>query len=124
MAKEKSMSDLDKELNFDDIAGKKKSQAKPPKKKQVSGKTAETTGTVLAIPTDDPKAWICKDLADCNGEEFVTWAKGVYPVDLSHTTELFDKLSKRIHMFKGILYYHTTSLFQTGKEGKKNTTVH
>ena len=116
------MSDLDKELNFDDIAGKKV-QGKSPKKKSIPNRTPGTTGTVLAIPTGNSDAWVCKDLAECTGAEFVAWARGVYPISLSEDKEKFRDIHNRIRAFKSILYYHTTSLFQVGKEGKRNATV-
>ena len=104
------MSDLDKELNFDDIAGQKKKSVKKAEKKQVvAGKTAKSTGIVLAVPTNNPSVFAHLDLAKCTGHDFVQWAKGVYPVDLSEHTEQLNDVSKRIQAFKQILYYHTHS---------------
>ena len=116
------MSDLDKELNFTDIAGNKKlsksEKKKPPKK------APEETGTVLWIPSrEEDNTWIKKDLAFCTGEEFVEWAKSTYPVDISDKTEQLNRLSNRVREFKKILQYHAHSPFQLGRDNKKNTTL-
>lgn len=112
------MSDLDKELNFDDIAGgKKQVAAKAPKKKKepvVTGKTEKKAGILLTV------SGAGKDIVDCSGSEFVSWASGVYPVDLEKHVEKFETPQNRLRMFKKILHYHVSSPFWMGTKKKPN----
>lgn len=114
-----SMSDLDKDLNFDDIAGKKQAVANPvPKKKKpapvVTGKTDKTAGIMLTVQGDG------KDILQCTGQEFVSWAHGVYPVDLTEYVDKFGTPDNRLRMFKKILHYHVNSPFWMGTKKKPN----
>ena len=116
------MSDLDKELNFDDITGKKIEKVESLGRFRSE---PQKTGTEILVPVGKNE-WVSKDLIDVTGEEFAAWAKGVFPVPLNKKDiELLDKsLEVKVQSFKNIMKYHMNSLFHLGRTGKRNTTEH
>jgi hypothetical protein len=117
-----NMSDLDNDLDFSELGTKKIEKKKKTKfEKKMKRKSS---GVVLTVSTKEPGVYAHVDLALCTPDEFIEWAKGVYPVDLTPYKEKLNNLNMRVNTFNSILHYHTTSLFYTGKQEVSNTTVH
>lgn len=119
-----------KDLDFNDISGSretiKKSKTTTSKKSEssINPEFSRKTGIILPVPTRNKREWTNKDLSDMTGEEFVEWARGVYPIDLTDYIEYLEHLDYKIGTFNGILSYHTTCLFAVGKENTSNNIVH
>ena len=96
------------DFDFSDITTSKDRVAKKISKKQnkVTGADDTKVGLLLSIPTKDPKEWISKDIAECNGTEFLAWAEGVYPIPNKISAKELNILKNRISIFKQILKDH------------------
>lgn len=106
MAKESKM-----DFNFDDIAGSKKEAPKPKAPKKQDGIT-------LTIPTKD--GYLSRDLTECTTDEFLDWARAVYPLldEEKLNPSDFDRIDQRIRAMKQIEEFHTQILF-AGKKDEK-----
>lgn len=112
---------LDEELNFDDLGTTHKKVEKP--KDEISGYQKNkgrvvAAGIVLGIPEDDrwyPVSYQTKDIMHVNADEFIKWAKMVYPISLEPYKEHFEDPRKRLRQFHKIVAFHKFSMFQVGK---------
>jgi len=108
-------SEKQRSLDLDDIKGTKTRVtdgtdpsnilAAPKKKKP---KTHQKTGINLTIKTLDGK-FISRDLAECTAEEFLDWAKGVYPM-VTAEPAMFESRVNRMRAFNQIQRYHISCL--------------
>jgi len=115
------MSNLDDELNFNDISGRK--ETTPPKQKTRSvTRDPNKTGTTILVPVKN-NTWVDKDLSDVTGIEFAEWAYEVYPISLKEEAKKYNSLAARVHKFKEIMQYHMYSPFQMGRNNKPNPTI-
>lgn len=115
MSKDKPGMDFD----FSDIAGgttkvegaAAKLPAEPQKKKAKTKKTEKdkTTGIILTVEADGHGQYRTLDLGECTGEQFVEWAKLVYPVE-DLKPEIYESRSNRIRAFKEIAQFHQNAL--------------
>ena len=108
-------SDLD--LDFDDIVPPKK---KTKKKQKVTRKKETKDRIMIAIPTEEPHKFLNKDIFECTAEEFVTWAKSVYP-DVGAAASKFQMenetgKSNRIAALNQIQNYWTSTMTRTQLE--------
>lgn len=97
------------DFNFDDIA----ELAKPSVKKSNSPKNQ---GITLTIPTKN--GFLSRDIAECSTDEFLAWARTVYPLideDKLNPSD-FDRIDQRIRALKQIEQFHTTLLFAGKKD--------
>jgi len=102
-------SDLD--LDFGDIAGQKQAPPPKPDPEPEQEVASERLGITLAFPAGGRK-FICKEIEDCTGEEFLLWAKFVgYNFTKDPDPAEFDRLKIRIRAFKKIEAFHKRLTF-------------
>jgi hypothetical protein len=116
--KQPPLSTLD--LDFDGVKGEKKTAAKKDEdvlngEEKKEKKKAKKAGIQLSVPNNG--GWINKDITECTGEEFLAWAKGVYP-RVTADPSRFDDPKKRAEAFKKILRYHKQFLTPEQRETK------
>jgi acyl carrier protein phosphodiesterase len=108
------------DLDFSDLKGEKKEVKKESDvlnedKKKKKQKT-KRVGLTLSIPIG-PEQWESKEIEDCSGDEFLRWAKGVYP-RVSAKPERFNNLKKRLEAYQRIAQYHKLYLTREQLETK------
>jgi hypothetical protein len=113
--KEKNVNKLD--FDFTNISGgthKKTSEYKVKKESNKSSKATSSDNEVrLTFLTKD--GWKSKDISNISPNEFLAWAKEVYPGGIDVPEEQLESLSARTMIFNKILHYHMYSPFQMGK---------
>jgi hypothetical protein len=120
--KEKPVSKID--FDFSGISGEKRQKATKPKKetKEVTEAIPQKKGIMLSFQTEDGD-WDAKDISEVTADEFLAWARGVYPAEINVGKDKLEKVQARVTIFKKILSYHVHSPFQMGKETKKDKEV-
>lgn len=111
------------DLDFSDVEGEKKSAAppkdvlseSPKKKKKKAKKEKKLSGLMLTIRKG--KGYLSKDLVECTAEEFLEWAKSVYP-EVNAPVERFESINARWKAFKQIQQYHMSVMTQEQREAK------
>ncbi len=106
------------DLDFDGVKGEKKIVKKDDdvlNGEEKKEKKAKKAGIQLSVPFNG--GWIQKDITECTGEEFLAWAKGVYP-RVTADPKRFDNPKKRAEGFKKILRYHQQFLTPEQRETK------
>ena len=81
-------------------------------------KEVKKQGITLTIPVEG--GYLSRDIAECTTEEFLAWARVVYPfIDESqlHPSD-FDKVDQRIRALKQIEDFHKQTLFSVKKDEK------
>jgi len=111
------------DLDFSDLEGEKKSKSRPKdvlsenskKKKKKAKKEKKLSGLMLTIRKGE--GFISKDLVECTSEEFLEWAKSVYP-EVSVPAERFDSIRARAKAFAQIQQYHLSTMTKEQREAK------
>lgn len=106
------MSDKLLDLDFSDIEGSVKKNKKSLPKKE----NKELSGFILTLKKDNK--FVFKDMFECTSEEFLDWAKGVYP-EVTVGAEEFESISQRIRAFRQIQQFHLGMMTE-----EQRTTVH
>ena len=102
------------EIDLSDIKGKttqvnslQQKVESPPQ--SVAEPIKNSTGYVIAIPTDYPMKFFMKDIADCTGQEFLQFAKFCFP-KTDATSDMFESVRSRVQAFQHIQTYHTSRM--------------
>jgi len=109
------------DLDFSDVEGEKKSKSrpadvlseKPKKKKKKAKKEKKLSGLMLTIRKG--KGYVSKDLVECTAEEFLEWAKSVYP-QVTVPAEKFESMHARAMAFQQIQQYHLSTMTKEQRE--------
>lgn len=114
------------DLDFSEISSTTKAQIATPvaeekskEKKVIAEKEIKPSGFVITFDGPEPGTLYSKDLDDCTGEEFLTFAHRVFPmIDSESNPRDFDSKVAKKRAFEQILRFHQNSLFNLKKEGK------
>lgn len=100
------------DFNFDDITSKSKQALKP-----IQPTKSKPNGIILTIPVKD--GFISRDISECTTDEFLIWARAVYPLinEEKLNPSDFNKVDQRIRALKQIEQFHMQALF-TGKQNE------
>lgn len=123
MVKKETPSKKPLDLDFSDVEGEKKSKAppkdvlseRPKKKKKKAKKEKKLSGLMLTFRQG--KSYVSKDLVECTAEEFLEWAKSVYP-QVTVPAEKFESLHARAKAFQQIQQYHLSTMTKEQRETK------
>jgi hypothetical protein len=110
------------DLDFSEIQGEKQSTKGPvaalankDEQKDEPTRESKPSGIVLCIKRG--KNFLAKDMLQCTPEEFLEWAKGVYP-HVDQPPEMFKSKKARIQAFKQIQQYHMSCMTAEERKAK------
>lgn len=93
---------------------------KPVQKTEGKPEEVKPSGYVVALDGVDDGSYQFKDLVDLSGEEFVRFAKRVFPMlDVGANPRDFDTPVAKKRAFDQILRFHKADLFHAKKEEEK-----
>lgn len=109
-------------FDFDDIVGEKTTIKSVPPPIEKKKKPTNLSGITLSVPTEEAGKYLSKDMLACTNEEFITWAKAVYPGMEDIKPEEVTSQKTRLGFFKAIQRFHMASMF--GKNPENSKTMH
>ena len=108
--RKKMMSKKDKlnlDLDFEELGAVNKVTTKPSKELPVAKRPSKSklAGIVLSIPSKNTSQFLSKTIENCDGRDFVKWAKNV-AYTLEKEDSYYDSISNRESAFIRILHFH------------------